>query len=83
MGAYKKQKRQMSGAFFSERRTLSLLRIIMKRHPIFIFVIGYAATAMLPLPKSKLSRKSRIIKFGNHFKIASEKRNNLDFRQVT
>ena len=29
------------------------------------------AVAMLLLPKSKLSRKSHIIKFGNHFKTAS------------
>ena len=33
---------------------------------IFIFVIGHVATATLPLPKPKLSRKIRIIKFGNH-----------------
>ena len=38
---------------------------------IFIFVIGYAATAALPLPKPKLLRKFRIIKFGNQFKTAS------------
>ena len=35
---------------------------------IFIFVIGHVATATLPLPKPKLSRKIRIIKFGNHSK---------------
>ncbi len=39
---------------------------------IFIFVIGHVATAMLPLPKPKLSRKIRIIKFGNHSKTASK-----------
>ena len=39
---------------------------------IFIFVIGHVATATLPLPKSKLSRKIRIIKFGNHSKTASK-----------
>ena len=38
---------------------------------IFIFVIGHVATATLPLPKPKLSRKIRIIKFGNHSKTAS------------
>ena len=39
---------------------------------IFIFVIGHVATATLPLPKPKLSRKIRIIKFGNHSKTASK-----------
>ncbi len=38
---------------------------------IFIFVISHVATATLPLPKPKLSRKFRMIKFGNHFKTAS------------
>ena len=39
---------------------------------IFIFVIGHVATATLPLPKPKLSRKIRIIKYGNHSKTASK-----------
>ena len=39
---------------------------------IFIFVIGHVATATLPLPKPKLSRKIRMIKFGNHSKTASK-----------
>ena len=39
---------------------------------IFIFVIGHVATATLPLPKPKLSRIIRIIKFGNHSKTASQ-----------
>ena len=41
---------------------------------IFIFVIGHVATATLPLPKPKLSRKIRIIKFGNHSKTTSKRR---------
>ena len=40
---------------------------------IFIFVISHVATATLPLPKPKLSRKFRMIKIGNHFKTASYK----------
>ena len=44
---------------------------------IFIFVIGHVATATLPLPKPKLSRKIRIIKFGNHSKTASKKPSNI------
>ncbi len=39
---------------------------------IFIFVISHVATATLPLPKPKLSRKFRMIKNGNHFKTASK-----------
>ena len=40
---------------------------------IFTFLIGHVATATLPLPKVKLSRKIHITNFGNHFKTASEK----------
>ena len=39
---------------------------------IFVSLIGHIAPAMLPLRKPKLPRKSTIIKFGNHFKTASE-----------
>ena len=38
---------------------------------IFTFLIGHVATATLPLPKVKLSRKIHITNFGNHFKTAS------------
>ena len=40
---------------------------------IFTFLIGHVATATLPLPKVKLSRKIHITNFGNHFKTASKK----------
>ncbi len=39
---------------------------------IFPFLIGHVATATLPLPKVKLSRKIHITNFGNHFKTASK-----------
>ena len=38
---------------------------------IFTFLIGHVATATLPLPKVKLSRKIHITNFGNYFKTAS------------
>ncbi|MBR1699939.1 MAG: hypothetical protein IJ714_09195, partial [Bacteroidales bacterium] len=41
---------------------------------IFTFLIGHVATATLPLPKVKLSRKIHITNFGNHFKTASKYR---------